>query len=627
MLEHILAIIIGSVISVGLGIVVEKFVMKMIDAEFCRDKYVALANGIIQAKIKRIEDYAFSLAWKLGIGIGCGVSILFFYLGIFKLNFKSIILGLFFTLLKFLTPIAFFVIMALIVATIIVDEYCIKHFGKTLAFIDMVYNAADVKQRVCKETVLPYDKGSADYGDRYLAMLGTQLNSSIRKTVWFYRIVGALVGFVGFCIIASVLMSLDVIPNNVFLIILIGIVGEIICVYFFNKYAIKYCILYFGHLSTYYQLHIDVYSIKKSYFNQSNVQGNSDSSNIGISDSSFSLTESEKQYAEEQEKLREKFLGNISLKDGYKFASVQGRVFAEKTDAPGSCCCPYCYAEVSSDVSSMCGNCGKSLGVSQEAFSSQIQPSSNESSEELIVASANDDSKCEGSFSIPNNESDSLKNYKEQPMHAERKYEISEPVEKVYALADKPCRNKLHFALVAACCLGWCAFVISLVCAINNYVICGRYEQKYNDVTQQYNNMHRQYDTLSRQYTEVNKKYDDVINAGPWGKVVKVYTDNGSADLSHNKIRYLYFDYKIYAATFLNEELHVKIIDPWGKLMRGTESPTGYSYSLGKTIYPFVSHESYGWGNDKGGSYVRGNYTIELWYHDRCIGREVVRIK
>lgn len=76
------------------------------------------------------------------------------------------------------------------------------------------------------------------------------------------------------------------------------------------------------------------------------------------------LTESEKQYAEEQEKLREEILGNISLKDGYKFASVPGRIFAEKTDVPGSYCCPYCYAEVSSDVSSMCGNCGKSLGVS-----------------------------------------------------------------------------------------------------------------------------------------------------------------------------------------------------------------------------------------------------------------------
>ena len=83
-----------------------------------------------------------------------------------------------------------------------------------------------------------------------------------------------------------------------------------------------------------------------------------------LGDKSPLLTESEKQYAEEQEKLREKILGNISLKDGYKFASVPGRIFAEKTDAPGTYCCPYCYAEVSSDVSSMCGNCGKSLGVS-----------------------------------------------------------------------------------------------------------------------------------------------------------------------------------------------------------------------------------------------------------------------
>ncbi|MBR0477326.1 MAG: hypothetical protein IJJ66_10970 [Treponema sp.] len=66
--------------------------------------------------------------------------------------------------------------------------------------------------------------------------------------------------------------------------------------------------------------------------------------------------------AQERKQLEEK-MNSITLKEGYKFASVPSRIFAEKTDTPGSYCCPYCYTEVSSEVSSMCGNCGKSLGV------------------------------------------------------------------------------------------------------------------------------------------------------------------------------------------------------------------------------------------------------------------------
>ena len=91
------------------------------------------------------------------------------------------------------------------------------------------------------------------------------------------------------------------------------------------------------------------------------------------------------------EKLREEKLKLITLKEGYQFASIPSRIFAEKTDVPGSYCCPYCYAEVSSDVSSMCANCGKSLGVEAAvvpAPASQVQPIVNETFEKSTEAPA-----------------------------------------------------------------------------------------------------------------------------------------------------------------------------------------------------------------------------------------------
>ena len=68
-------------------------------------------------------------------------------------------------------------------------------------------------------------------------------------------------------------------------------------------------------------------------------------------------------YSDQLKKAQEEKLQSISLKSGYQFASVSSRIFAEKTYEPGNYLCPYCYAQVSSDFASMCGNCGKSLGA------------------------------------------------------------------------------------------------------------------------------------------------------------------------------------------------------------------------------------------------------------------------
>ena len=97
MFEHPIVAVACFVVSVVVGIFVEKKFMVMIDAEYCRDKYMQMASDAVAAKIKRIEDFAMTLAWKLGVGIGVVLSIVFFVTGIFELSFESgIFLGLLF---------------------------------------------------------------------------------------------------------------------------------------------------------------------------------------------------------------------------------------------------------------------------------------------------------------------------------------------------------------------------------------------------------------------------------------------------------------------------------------------------------------------------------------------------
>lgn len=335
MTEYIVPIIISFVVLVIIGIVIQKFALSMIDTEYCRRNYLSMANSVIEEKIKKIEERAFKVSWKIGGIIGCGISVLFFILKIFKFN------HFFFGILKFLAPVIVCIIIALIIAQIIVDAYCTKHFGKSLAFIDMSNNASEIKKAVCKEDVSPIDEGSEKYGDKYLLSLGKGLGSSIKRTIWFYRIIGAVIGFAAGSVTLFILMTLNIMQENVFFVILAGAVGEAIFTILFNIFAKKYCVEHYGYLATYYQLHVDIYSIKK---NQDKILAKDGQA---------------------------KKIDSISLKEGYQFASVPSRIFAEKTDAPGNYYCPYCYAEIYSETSSMCGSCGKSLG---ESIPSNPQP-------------------------------------------------------------------------------------------------------------------------------------------------------------------------------------------------------------------------------------------------------------
>ncbi len=89
--------------------------------------------------------------------------------------------------------------------------------------------------------------------------------------------------------------------------------------------------------------------------------------------------------------------------------------------------------------------------------------------------------------------------------------------------------------------------------------------------------------------------------------------------LDANKIKYLYT--RISYINLSNNrtiKLMIKIINPDGSLSIGTDSPTGYSYSV--TTYGnsgFGSRmnnvELTGWGNEKGGSFGPGNYKYEIY--------------
>ncbi|MEE3313480.1 MAG: SH3 domain-containing protein [Treponema sp.] len=369
MLEHPVAMIVSFVIFIVIGIVIEKIYLGMIDAEYCRKEFMEMASEEIDNRISVLVEHAVKYGAIVGAVLGFCVAILFFIVGIFEFHLNL------WLLVKVFGPMILGAVLVIIAALIFVDSYCVKHFGRTLAFIDMSNSASEVRKTLCKGTTLPFDDKSMKYGDRYLSKLGKKLNSAIARTLWSYRLLGMLLGF------AAGVLIVFLKTENIFLLILAGVVGEAAGIAISEFLGKLYCARHFGYLAAYYQLHVDIFSIRTQI----------EKGSIKLDGEKKDWSNSEIEYAEQTEKLREEKLKSITLKEGYQFASVPSRIFAEKTDVPGSYCCPYCYAEVSSDVSSMCANCGKSLGVEAAVVPAPaplVQPIVNESFEKSTEAPA-----------------------------------------------------------------------------------------------------------------------------------------------------------------------------------------------------------------------------------------------
>lgn len=98
-------------------------------------------------------------------------------------------------------------------------------------------------------------------------------------------------------------------------------------------------------------------------------------------------------------------------------------------------------------------------------------------------------------------------------------------------------------------------------------------------------------------------------------------------NLPYNKIGYLYPTIEYFGVKGGTHKLDIKIWSPDG-LSKGTNSPRGYSYSSTNNYNRGKgSKQLTAWGNAKGGSYLRGNHTIEIWYEGKILFERTFRVK
>ena len=118
----------------------------------------------------------------------------------------------------------------------------------------------------------------------------------------------------------------------------------------------------------------------------------------------------------------------------------------------------------------------------------------------------------------------------------------------------------------------------------------------------------------------------EVANADGNGNTISAYGKSISASSSMYLMpRITYWGLKVGDKITLN----VRLYDNEGKLVTGSTSPDGYSYSCKvEPIQPNMNTLSLsGWGGADKGHFKPGTYRYEVWYEDICLKQLVFTLK
>ncbi len=128
---------------------------------------------------------------------------------------------------------------------------------------------------------------------------------------------------------------------------------------------------------------------------------------------------------------------------------------------------------------------------------------------------------------------------------------------------------------------------------------------------------------LKSENEKLKDDYEKLLNSEVHVDVSRIYNyENFSTYLDSLEITYLFLNYRVSTASNFSgqEKLFIKILEPDGTLMTGISSPEGYTME----VSPYSSQS--GWGSHTPGAYHPGEYKIEFWYKEICVGQKTVQI-
>ena len=142
-----------------------------------------------------------------------------------------------------------------------------------------------------------------------------------------------------------------------------------------------------------------------------------------------------------------------------------------------------------------------------------------------------------------------------------------------------------------------------------------RYRNEHQDLESRYSSLSNKYPIKITDIEIANVYYNGDIETN-YGQTIY----SGNSMYLQPRIRYIGTQNKYIT-------LKVKLYDSNGSLRTGTSSPSGYSYQGSYNIYSGSNSITLsGWGNEKKGNWSAGQYRVEIWYDDVCLGAKSFRI-
>ena len=149
------------------------------------------------------------------------------------------------------------------------------------------------------------------------------------------------------------------------------------------------------------------------------------------------------------------------------------------------------------------------------------------------------------------------------------------------------------------------------------------YYDKANEAERQSQNYKDEAEEAKSKINSIGDTYPMIIKDI---KIANTYS-NGNIETDYGNTIYssrtMYLKPKIYYDGIVggSKTLKVKLYEPNGSLSRGTNSPSGYSYSSSVYLYSDNNNTVIldGWGTDSYWSWSSGTYRIEIWYENTCL--------
>jgi hypothetical protein len=154
-------------------------------------------------------------------------------------------------------------------------------------------------------------------------------------------------------------------------------------------------------------------------------------------------------------------------------------------------------------------------------------------------------------------------------------------------------------------------------------------ERRYSDLSFREDKLLHEYEWLLRNHNNSMQWWPVFINdiiIQNWDAKNKVWLSEPGQDIKASEMQYFNVKINFDSKIFSDLDFYIKLFDPYGRLFTTDNSPSDYSF-LAKTYNIYRGNAQFRDLDGLPGTFVQGQWTVEVWISDVCIATETIMLK